>query len=172
MTTPKDRARAAVVSGLATTAYYAVPDLLHSRRARGWAKVACLVPVVAVSLPTSREEWDELRTSARDARAALAAAQDGGTEAAAQEGGTEAAAQDDEAVRAGSSVRFKVAMGAAAAVALVGSTVATVAAERWVFRRGEARAAAGVRYPHTRTALVLGVLSAAVGLIPEPSESR
>ena len=163
MTTPKDRARAAVVSGLATTVYYALPDLLHSRRARGWAKAACLVPVVAVSLPTSREEWDELRTSARDARAALAQA---------QEEGTEAPAQDGAAVQAGSSVRSKVVVGAAATVALVGSTAATVALERWVFRRGEARAAAGVRYPHTRTALVMGVLSAAVGLIPEPSESR
>ncbi|MBO3095055.1 hypothetical protein [Cellulomonas dongxiuzhuiae] len=58
------------------------------------------------------------------------------------------------------------------AVTVAGSVAATVAFERWVFRRGEARAAAGVRLAHTRTGLVLGALTAAGGLIPEPSEGR
>ncbi|WNB84432.1 hypothetical protein [Cellulomonas sp. ATA003] len=47
-----------------------------------------------------------------------------------------------------------------------------MAAERWVFRRGEARAAAGVRLPHTRTGLLLGVLAAGLALVPSPDDAR
>ncbi len=40
-TTPtRARALAALVAGAATTGYYAVPDLLSSRAARGWVKAA------------------------------------------------------------------------------------------------------------------------------------
>ena len=58
------------------------------------------------------------------------------------------------------------------AAALAGSVAVTVAFERWVFRRGEAHAAAGVRLAHTRTALVLGALTAAGALVPDSSEGH
>ncbi|KGM02347.1 hypothetical protein, partial [Cellulomonas cellasea] len=65
----------------------------------------------------------------------------------------------------GASRRRLVALGVLA-VAGAASVVGTVAAERWLFRRGEARAAAGVRFAHTRAAAVLGALTVALSLVP------
>ena len=40
--------------------------------------------------------------------------------------------------------------------------------ERWIFRRGQARAAAGKRLPHTGPALLYGVLAGALWFLEPP----
>jgi hypothetical protein len=45
-------------------------------------------------------------------------------------------------------------------------------AERWIFRRGQARAAAGKRLPHTGPALLYGVLAGGLWLLPAPAEKQ
>lgn len=143
MTTTRERAVTAAVTGAATTVYYALPDVVRSRTARGWARAACLGAIAATCVPDVREGWDELRATWREP----------GTDGTMTPGA-------------------KATVAVAAAATIAGVAAAAVAGERWIFRRGEARAAAGVRFAHTRTALVLGVLSAAVALVPEPSEHR
>lgn len=167
-TTTRKRVLTAVVAGATATAYYAVPDFVPSRTARGWIKAGLLAAGAAASLP-DREERAQMRASwddAMSARAARLAAADGTTpdgetpDGETPDGGTTPDAPP-------SSVPALVVAGVALVAA---TTVASVAAERWLFRRGEARAAAGVRYPHTRTALVLGGLSTLLGLIPDSDE--
>lgn len=157
-TTTRKRVLTAVVAGVTATAYYAVPDFVPSRTARGWIKAGLLAAGAAATLP-DREERAEMRAAWEDAMSARAArrAADGGST---PDGGT----TPDESP---TSVPGPVVVAAGVSL-LAATTVASVAAERWLFRRGEARAAAGVRYPHTRTALVLGGLSLLLGLVPDP----
>jgi len=161
-TNPRSRALTALVTGLATAAYYAVPDVVRSRAARGWLKAGCLAAAVAVSVPTAREGWQEARTAWRDAVAEDDTADAPGTADSPDAPSPDAPGPVSPARQA--------ALGAAGAAALVASVAATVAGERWVFRRGEALAAAGVPFAHTRTGLVLGAVAAALALVPEPSD--
>ena len=133
---------AALVAGAATTAYYAVPDLLATRRARGLAKAGCL----ALALVASGPEW----------RTALTATPEG------HDG--EVTSLPEELKRL--PTRTKVLVAGAAVGVLVGSTVL---GERWIFRRGQARAAAGKRLPHTRAALVFGALTFGLSLVETPA---
>jgi hypothetical protein len=55
------------------------------------------------------------------------------------------------------------------AAVLAGSIGGVCIAERWAFRRGQARAAAGKRLPHTGPALLYGALSGGLWLLPTPS---
>ena len=48
----------------------------------------------------------------------------------------------------------------------------TVAVERWLFRRGERRRAAGVRLAHTRQGLALGALEAVATVATLAGEGR
>ncbi|QCB95031.1 peptidase S9 [Cellulomonas shaoxiangyii] len=165
MTTARARTTTALLTGLTTAAYYAVPDVARTRAARGWLKAACVAAGAAVALPDARQAWTELQ--ARRRRTAL----DGipvATENLAQSVLDNAGDGPARSATARTVVRGAVVV----AVAVAGSVAVTVAFERWVFRRGEARAAAGVRLAHTRTGLVLGALTAAGGLIPDPSEGR
>lgn len=146
-TPPATRVLAAAVTGAATAAYYASPDVVRSRAARGWLKTGLSLVAAAGSFPESR-------------RAGAAA------EAARVERGDPPLREAFEATPA----QGRAAVVAAGAVAVAGSVAGVVALERWLFRRGEARAAAGVRYAHTRTAVVLGVLAAAITLLPDPDE--
>lgn len=159
MTTPNARARTALLTGLTTTAYYAVPDVARTRTTRGWLKAACLAVGAAQTFPTTREGWQELRPTWTDVPDPTT-------------GDAEGAASDDDATDdAGRPSWLGRAAVVGVGVAVIAAGVAgTVAAERWVFRRGEARAAAGVRFAHTRTAVVLGAASALLALLPEPSE--
>ncbi|GAA4757912.1 hypothetical protein GCM10023328_47200 [Modestobacter marinus] len=59
-------------------------------------------------------------------------------------------------------------LGAAAAVLALPAR-GVVAAERWAFGHGQARAAAGKRFPHTGPALAYGVLMIGLWLVPAPS---
>ena len=49
--------------------------------------------------------------------------------------------------------------------AALGSAMITVGVERWLFHRGEARRAQGVRFAHTRQGLALGGLEAALTVL-------
>jgi hypothetical protein len=134
-----------------TTAYYASPDVVRSRRARAWLKGGLMTGLALVSLA----EWRTAQQRAAQERRPVA---DEPTEETTEE-------------EAGSlSTRQQVALGGVGAAALAGSVVAVVAAERWVFARGERRRAAGKRLAHTAPALAMGALSAALTLVPMPEE--
>ena len=60
---------------------------------------------------------------------------------------------------------------AGAGLVVVGSSVLTVVVEKKVFHRNKARAARGVRLPHTRSALLFGALTALVA-VPDVWHSR
>ncbi len=144
MATPlSSRVLPALVSGTATAAYYAAPDVIDSRAARGWAKAGLLAVVAAASLPEYLAAVEDMRRARHDVAEATA---------------------DSKPMP----VRAKVVAGAVAAVAVVGGAAGMVAAERWIFRRGQARAAAGARWPHTRTGLVMGAVAAGLALVPLP----
>lgn len=137
-----------LTSGALTALWYASPDLVPSRTARAWAKAGLLTASAAVAV--------------RQLRATPPAS---GGEPASEEG-----ASLPETLRA-LPLRTKAVAGGVLTAALAGSVAGTVAAERWAHRRGQARAAAGKRLPHTGPALVYGALMAALGLLPAPTES-
>jgi hypothetical protein len=173
------RALAAAVAGAATTAYYATPDFIGSRTARGWAKAGLTAVILASSVPDFRAARAAARAEA-EARAAALAAED-----AADEIGDEAAEPADDvpdntlATTAEDALdrmaeqadelpgRAKVAIAGLGAGVVLGSAALTVALEKWVYRKGEARAAAGKRWPHTGPAVLYGALAVAVALLPD-----
>jgi len=150
----------------------------HTRTSRRWLRAACVAAGMAVALPDARQSWTEMREARR-----LRAADDGTTLDGARFDGTaldgtpvatENLAQSvlgdledtlTPPVTAGTVVR-----GAVVVAVGIGSVVGAIAFERWLFRRGETRAATGVRFAHTRTGLVLGALTAAGALLPDQSE--
>jgi hypothetical protein len=142
---------AAAATAVATTAYYATPDVIRSRAARGWVKTGLGIALTASSLPEFRRVQEEARARREvqpeeeqvDVRQALA---------------------DMPAAR-------RAALGAVGAGLMAGSVASMVVAERWIFRRGEARRAAGKPYAHTRGAVVLGVLAGAMMLVPDRAET-
>ncbi len=142
------RAVAALVTGAATALYYATPDLISSRTARGWAKAGLTAVSVAASVPDLRAAW----ASARERQALDGEVLPSGAFSALPAG--------SKAVVLGS---------VAAAVAC--SVGGVLTAERWVFRRGQARAASGKRLPHTGPALLYGALASGLWLVPTPSDT-
>ncbi|GIG34699.1 hypothetical protein [Cellulomonas pakistanensis] len=149
-TPPVSRVLYAAVGGLATTAYYATPDLIRSRAARGWAKTALAGVVLASSAPDLRRAREESRERNR---------------AAAQEQGQDQV--DWRVTWTSMKPRGRATLVAGGATALVASVGSVVLIERAVFRRGERRRAAGVRFAHTRPALVWGVLTTAIAFLPD-----
>lgn len=140
------RAVALLATGAGTVLYYATPDLISSRTARGWAKAGLTSLALAASLPELRAAWVT------------------GREQQALDGGP----RPTEVFRSLPARSKAVVLGLAAAV-LTGSIGGVVAAERWAYRHGEARAAAGRRLPHTGPALVYGALASGLWLLPTPS---
>lgn len=176
-TTPGSRALTALMTGAATTAYYAVPDVARTRAARGWLKAACVAAAFAVPASLEREMWQDARATWQDRAVAPAPGSDVDTDTDATDADTDATDADGKPTTVAEWWRAASPRGKSATVAIalgltVASTALTVAGERWVFRRGETRAAAGVRFAHTRQGLVLGALSAALQLIPDSSERR
>lgn len=150
MTAPTvTRPVSAAITFAATTAYYASPDVVRSRRARTWLKGGLLGVLGLVSLA----EW---RTAHASEPVPVAA--DDANEETVEDG-------------PGSlSTRQQVALGGLGLAAVAGSVVAVGAGERWIFAHGERRRAAGKRLAHTAPALVLGALSAALSLVPPPED--
>ena len=136
-------AAAALLTGSLTAVYYATPDLVPSRTARGWVKAGLTAVSVATSLPDIRAAWVPVR---REVGGAFATSY------------------------AGLPVQGKVVVLGSVAALLSAATGGVLAAERWVFRHGEARAAAGRRLPHTGPALLYGALAAGLRLLPPPSD--
>ena len=134
--TPTRAAGLAVGTG-ATIAWYALPDVVRSRPLRGLVKVG-LLGAMGWSLVSLMPEGDELPPYDDETDCSEEKTEDP------LDGVTEAEPRE-LAVLAG---------------AVLGSAVVTVAVERWLFRRGERRRAAGVRLAHTRQGLALGVLEA------------
>jgi len=149
-TPPAPRVLSAALGGLAATAYYATPDLIRSRAARGWAKAALTAVVVATSVPDMRRGLAEMRAER------TAAAEDPQREQA-----------DWAGMWGAMSPGARASVVGAGATALAASVGSVVAIERAVFRRGERRRAAGVRFAHTRPALAWGVLTTVVALLPD-----
>lgn len=150
-TPPASQILTAAATGVATAAYYATPDVIRSRAARGWVKAGLGVALTAVSLPDFRRVQEE----ARARREAL----------------PEEERVDVRQALAGMQPQAKAVVAAVGAGLAVGSVASVVVAERWIFRRGEARLAAGKPLAHTRAAIVLGLLSGAMMLVPDPSET-
>ena len=144
----------AVAQGAFSFAWYALPDAVHSRRARAAAKVALAVPIVAMEVAQARRA---------------------GTSPEAQEG---AAATREALAKLRTPGRAQaVALGAGAL--LVGAVLAGIlAAEGAVYRYGLRLERRGVRLPHTRIGAVAGLATAAVSLATartvtsEPPDSR
>ncbi|WP_104523496.1 hypothetical protein [Blastococcus atacamensis] len=142
---PSSRIRAALVTGTATALHYASPDLITDRRARGWTKVAITAVALAASVPELRAAWTgegERRTGEPSL---------------------------SEVFRSLPPARKAVALTpVVAVVAVSGGWLALV--ERWIFRRGQARAAAGKRFPHTGPALLYGALAGALWFVEPPAD--
>jgi hypothetical protein len=136
-----------VVTGVGTAVYYATPDLISSRTARGWAKAGLTALAVAASVPELRATWATARSR--------------------QE--LDGEALPSEVFRALPASSKAAALGFGAAV-LAGSVGLVVIAERWAFRHGQARAAAGRRLPHTGPALLYGAVAGGLWLLPPPSD--
>ena len=137
--------RAAVAGGIATTVHYAMPDFISSRRTRGWTKVGVTALALAASVPEIRASWATV------------------TEQQEQDGGT----PPGEVFRS-LPLRSKAVAVGSMAVVLAASAGGLVLVERWAFRHGQARAAAGKRLPHTGPALVYGALAGGLWLLPTP----
>jgi hypothetical protein len=129
--------------------YYATPDLISSRTARGWAKGGLTAVSVAASVPDLRAAW----ATARERQ---------------ELDGEDLHSKSLSSLPAGSKA---VVVGSVAAV-LACSVGGVVTAERWVFRRGQARAASGKRLPHAGPALLYGALASGLWLLPTPSDTH
>ena len=143
------RAVAAVVTGVGTAVYYATPDLISSRTARGWAKAGLTALAVAASVPELRATWATARERQQ----------------------LDGEALPSESFRSLPARSKAVVCGSVVAV-LAGAIGWVLLAERWAFRHGQARAAAGTRLPHTGPALLYGALASGLWLLPDPSDTR
>ena len=137
-----DARRSLAVGTGATVAWYALPDVVRSRPLRGLMKVG-LLGAMGWSLVSLMPEGDELPPYDDETDCSEEKTEDP------LDGVTEAEPRE-LAVLAG---------------AALGSAVLTVAVERWLFRRGEARRAQGTRFAHTRQGLALGALEAGLTVL-------
>ena len=143
---PPSRVVAAVATGVGTAAYYATPDVLRSRRARGWAKAGLTAVTVAASVPELRATW----AAERERPVA------------------EGDARPSDVYRSLPVQAKAVAVGLGTVV-LGASAVGLLMAERWAFRHGQERATSGKRLPHTGPALLYGALAGGLWFLPTPS---
>ena len=132
----------ALVTGVATALWYALPDHVRSRRRRALLKVGILGALVG---------WSALSHPAPPTPSVPAAAVD-----------PTVVDGEREPTRAEVS---RTAARTAVALAAVGAGAAlAVAAEEGLYRFGERSARRGARLPHTRDGLVLGAASALLGV--------
>lgn len=164
--------------------WYSLPDYVRSRSARAALKAAGLVVFTALSAReafasgTAQETVALLRgRRVRPAGTPGLPTSTAGREADREDASTGAVASQAAGVRhaldddIGPDDGARAAALAGAGLAVVGGTVLTVVVERWLFRRDERRASEGVRRPHTRSGLLLGVLTALVA-VPDVLRSR
>lgn len=174
-------ARTGTVYGLATAAWYTVPDLVERRGTRALLKTACGVAGLAVLLRTAegRQAIDgvrKVRDAVRDAGSipdavGVSGLSDGIADDSAPSGpgAPDGTAADLTPVQIATAAKITIAAGA---IVLVGATTAlAVVGEKAAYRWGERMRARGVRAPHLRVGLVLGAASALLGGVnPPPTE--
>lgn len=136
-----------MATAVGTAVYYATPDFISSRTARGWTKAGLTALAAAASVPELRATWATAREQQQ---------LDGG-------------APFSEVVRSLPATSKAVGVGLVAAV-LAASLSGIVLAERRAFRHGQARGASGKRLPHTAPALLYGALSGALWFLPTPAD--
>lgn len=191
---PQPDSRSVIRTTAATTAFvvgwYALPDYVRSKTARTVLKTAGLAAFATLGIREMRggDAWQETvaavrgggtppwkRTDQPVAEPRTAPGRQeapdgaGAPETSAGLGGTPDAAATlapDEVDRTARAAAL-----AGAGLVVVGSSVLTVVVEKRVFRRNEARAARGLRLPHTRSALLFGALTALVA-VPDVWSSR
>ncbi|SJN25641.1 hypothetical protein [Luteococcus japonicus] len=128
----------ALAGALTTFGWYAMPDVIRSRKVRIAAKSALLAAFTGVVVASADDE------------------------PVAQPGADESEVADETAQR-----EIKPWTVVAGLGLLGGSLAATGVLERKIFARGERRRAEGVMGAHTRLALVAGALCAAAALVDE-----
>lgn len=159
----------AAISGATMGAWYALPDVVGSRRARGWIKAGLLLVNVGVAVWSARLDDDKNDDGDDDTvipgRDATDSEVDlsGIAELAAVAPVIDAASLGLNNAEPGRVARIRAAAFAVTALtALVSlAVVGSVAAERGIYRWGERRAARGVRGAHTRTGVLAGVATGA-----------
>ena len=189
---PQPDSRSVIRTTAATTAFvvgwYALPDYVRSKTARTVLKTAGLAAFAALGIRDMRHDdtWQKTVATVRgtgtppwkltdqtfDGSRASQAASDGTQASDAPAGeGTGTQTTPSTVAPDGMDRTTQVAALAGAGLVVVGSSVLTVVVEKKVFHRNEARAARGVRLPHTRSALLFGALTALVA-VPDVWHSR
>lgn len=152
--------------GLGVAAWYALPDLVRTRRVRALIKVVGIAGIGALGIRNAAAEQhvstvgephssaldltpESAAATARafaDARAAATESHDDGRLARLLDGSRPGAA------------------GVLAVVALTGSVACTVLVERGIFRLGERLRGAGCKAPHVMIGVALGAVAAVTGM--------
>lgn len=167
----------AAISGATMAAWYALPDVVGSRRARGWVKAGLLLANVGVAVWSARsdDDDDDSVSSGRDTTDAEVDLS-GIAQLAAVAPVIDADALGLNTAEPGRAARIRATGTALAAVTVLGAlgVAGTVAAERAIHRWGERRAARGVRGAHTRIGVGAGIATgAAIWLLErEPRPGR
>lgn len=147
----------AVVNGVVTGAWYALPDVVASRRARGVLKVALLLGGAARSVPT--DEADDGDSAGAGGDGGKAPVTDPELSSLVARMSTEPVI-GAEALGLGGEPSNRARRATVIAVALATlSVVGTVAGERAIHRWGQRLTARGVRGAHTRIGLVAGAVT-------------
>lgn len=160
------RAAVAAGAGAVTAVWYALPDVVRSRAARGWIKTVLTVGTAAWVLAFDALESDPATAPAKGAKRAKVATKAKGAKAK----GAKAKCARKNARAAAE--EYPVALGVGAVAFLGVTTALTVALERWLFARGERRRLGGVRWAHTRQGVALGVLGAVAALCDPPAKQK
>lgn len=155
----------AAISGATMAAWYALPDVVDSRRARGWIKVGLLLVNVGVAVWSAGlddDNDDDTVIAGRDTTDSEADLS-GIAKLASVAPVIDAESLGLSSAKPGRAARARAVGTAVAALSVLGALGAAgmVAAERAIFRWGERRAARGIRGAHTRTGVVAGVTTAA-----------
>jgi len=147
-----------LVAGGAIATYYATPDFITSRALRGWAKAGLGAIMLASCAPPFHPQGKSTPLWIDD----------------------EATVEPVEPAESGSLPEAFAALSGNQKALLFGASVGAIAltvvsfvvGEKWIFRRGEAKAASGQSLPHTRAGLVIGALAAATALLPTTDRGR
>ena len=186
----------AATSGAVIGAWYSLPDVVPSRRARGWIKAGLLLANGVVAGWATRVDADDNDDDANNSdndddkdgnaggpgahRVDASADSENAPESEVDLSGLAELAVvvpviDAEALGLSGERPGRPSVVRAAVVALAAlATIGSVAAERAIHRWGERRAARGVRGAHTRTGVAAGIATAATiwALEREPRFTR
>ena len=155
----------AAISGVTMATWYALPDVVGSRRARGWVKAGLLLANAGVAVWSARSDGDDDDDAVISGRDTTDAEVDlsGIAHLASVAPVIDADALGLNTAEPSRAARIGATSTALAAVTVLSAlgVAGTVAAERAIFRWGERRAARGVRGAHTRTGVFAGVATGA-----------